>query len=146
MLVRRGLNIATGELVMLGNDLTSLSKSVQENRAVDNHIVLVTYEYACIHAPTLLTARLRMLGGGSLEAAVDTTAAKFHAAVAELDSLASAVVAGGEHADLLRNYVDGLRAMVAGIVTVGCSTTRYKQYQVVNNSQRAPVFVEVKFF
>lgn len=126
---------------MLGNDLTSLSKSVRENRAVDNHVVLVTYVLS--HSAHCTSHLHRMLGGGSLEAAVDTTAAKFHAAVAELDSLATAVVTG-EHG-VLRDYVDGVRAMVAGIVTVGCSTTRYKEYQVVNTSQRAPVSVEVKF-
>lgn len=86
----------------------------------------------------------RMLGGGSLEAAVDTTAAKFHAAVAEFDSLAAAVVGGGVHTQLLRDYVDGLRAMVVGIVTVG-STSLYNQYQVVNTSECAPVCVDVKF-
>lgn len=96
--------------------------------------------FCVCHAPVCC----RMLGGGSLEDAIDTTAAKFHAAVAEFDSLAAAVAASGCHAELLRDYADSLRAMVAGIVTVCCSTTRYTRYQIVNTSQRA-VGVNVKF-
>lgn len=82
-----------------------------------------------------------------LEAAVEITLAKFQAAVAEFDTLAAAVEAGAvdaSHATMLRDYASGLRAMVAGTVTVGSSAMRYKQYQVLDAAQRA-VRVQVEF-
>ncbi len=154
-----------GELVMLGNDLTSLANNIKENRPMMNYVLLlkyvcegvescnsgvVAYGALCckVCGRCFITAFAhRMLHCLPLEVAVEITMAKFQAAVAEFDTLAAAVEAGAGdagYATMLRDYASGLRAMVAGTVMVGSNAMRYKQYQVLDTTQRA-VRVEVEW-